>query len=310
MNKDNSSENGAYPKAFNIFELLRFLWLDKTTIILFSFAGLVASIGISLSLPNIYESKATLAPRGGDGSNALSRMANQYSGLAGLAGINVSGLGGGSISKAQLALEKAVSLSFFNTHIYEVMLPELMAFESWNQDTQTASYDSDRYNAKTKEWLGFGTQNNSAKPTAQMAFQKYRELLSIQQDGMTGLVTLRVKHQSPVVAKRIAQLVINKIGEDIRGSDIAEAQQSLEFLKSLISENTLIELDRVFSQLIEEQAKTIMLARVSTSYVFDIVDPPVVPETRAEPNRSFIVLTLTCFNFLLGVLLVVFRRLR
>ena len=46
--------------------------------------------------------------------------------------------------------------------------------------------------------------------------------------------------------------------------------------------------NEVFAQLIEEQTETIMLANVSKDYVFDIIDPPVVPELNSKPPRALI----------------------
>ena len=62
---------------------------------------------ITLFLPNNYESKALLVPvKNDDSGQAL----QGYSGLASLAGID---LPGAESSKTTVALEKVVSLSFF-----------------------------------------------------------------------------------------------------------------------------------------------------------------------------------------------------
>jgi len=64
----------------------------------------------------------------------------------------------------------------------------------------------------------------------------------------------------------------------------------------------------VYTQLIEEQTKTIMLANVSKDYVFDIIDPPVVPERKSKPSRALICVLGTLLGGMLGVVLVLVRH--
>ena len=53
-----------------------------------------------------------------------------------------------------------------------------------------------------------------------------------------------------------------------------------------------------------------MLANVSKSYVFDVIDPPVVPELKAEPARALICILGTLLGGFLGVMFVLARHYR
>ena len=64
----------------------------------------------------------------------------------------------------------------------------------------------------------------------------------------------------------------------------------------------------VFAQLIEELTKTIMLANVSKDYVFDITDPPVVPELKSKPSRALICVLGTLLGGMLGIVWVLVRH--
>ena len=78
------------------------------------------------------------------------------------------------------------------------------------------------------------------------------------------------------------------MSEDLRSKDILEAEESIKFLEAQREKTSLVSLDEVFAQLIEEQTKTIMLANVSKDYVFDVIDPPVAPELKSKPSRALI----------------------
>ena len=121
--------------------------LAATVAVAAAAAGLAATVSVvvALSMPNIYQSTAILAPKSDGGTGGLSRLASQYGGLASLAGINLGGIGGDSNSKPAIAIEKMKSLSFFKQHLYEDLLVDLMAFESWDSSTRQLIYDDEIY---------------------------------------------------------------------------------------------------------------------------------------------------------------------
>ena len=86
-------------EEINLLELLKVLWEGKIIIIsLTAFASIFAVV-YSLLLPNVYESKALLAPV--DSSSSISGALGSYQGLAGLAGINLPSGGGGEANSAK-----------------------------------------------------------------------------------------------------------------------------------------------------------------------------------------------------------------
>ena len=91
-------------------------------------------------------------------------------------------------------------------------------------------------------------------------------------------------------------------------NDIQEAEESIRFLEAQREKTSLVTLDEVFAQLIEEQTKTIMLANVSKDYVFDVIDPPVIPEMRIKPSRALICMIGTLLGGMLGLVAVLVRH--
>ena len=298
----------AFDDEIDLRELFLVLWDGKVWISAITAAAAAISVFVALSLPNIYESKALLAPKSDGGSGGLSGLAAQYGGLASLAGINLSGVGGGDVSKAALAQEKLKSLSFFTKHLYSEVLVDLMALDYWDAATGEIVIDSSVYNQGTSQWVRETSFPRNAKPSAQEAHKLFIQAISVSEDKQSGLVTLSVQHESPVVAKLWADMLIDRINEEIRSEDVGEAEASIAFLEAQREQTSLVSLDEVFAQLIEEQTKTIMLANVSKDYVFDIIDPPVVPEFKSKPSRARICVLGTLLGGMLGVVLVLVRH--
>jgi uncharacterized protein involved in exopolysaccharide biosynthesis len=148
-------------------------------------------------------------------------------------------------------------------------------------------------------------------PSMQEAYEKFTEdVLTIGQNSRTGYVTITVEHYSPYVAKQWVTWLVEDLNETIMQKDVHEAKQAIEYLNEQIKATSLAELRSVFSRLIEEQTKTIMLAAVTDEYLFKTVDPPVAPEEKIRPKRSIIVLLGAFLSGVVALLLVVFLNSR
>ena len=260
------------------------------------------AIFVSYALPEYYQSKALLAAKSDSSVNGLANLANQYGGLASLAGINLDGMAGGGMSRTEIAQEKIQSLVFFEDELYDEVLVQLMAVGGWERASNVLRIDPKIYDVKSSEWVREVAAPRSPKPSSQEAHKEFLRALSISKNSESGLITITVEHLSPHVAQRWLTMIITRVSETIRQADIDEAKQSIEFLANLRDETKLIALDEVFAQLIEEQTKKIMLASVSRDYVFEVIEPPYAPELRSSPNRLLIVV----LGFLLGCFVAIF----
>jgi len=297
----------AFDDEIDLKELFLVLWNGKLVITLITGFAAIGAVLYALSLPNIYESKALLAPKGESGAGGLAGLARQYGGLASLAGINIGG-GGGESSKSMMAQQKIQSLDFFTRHLYEEIVLDLMAVDHWDAASGALVYNSDVFDTKSQTWLREASFPRQAKPSAQEAHKAFLGVLSLSEDKKTSLVTIAIKHQSPMVARAWVALIIEAVTEELRGSEVEEARGSIAFLEQQRTQTSLVSLDEVFAQLIEEQTKTIMLANVSKDYVFNVIDPAVVPELKSEPKRALICILVTFLGGMFGVLLVLVRH--
>lgn len=267
-------------------ELFGIIWQGKWWIIAITFVFAVGSVIYSLSLPNIYKSEATLAPSEEASGGGLSQMAGQLGGLASLAGVN---LGKQGADKTTIAIEILQSRAFIKNFVekYDI-LPELMAVEEWNRSTGLL-YNKEVYSPESKEWVREVEPPKEPEPSSWEYVKVFKDnIISVSRDDTKGLVTLAVNHQSPEVAEQWVTWLINEINDHMRQRDIQEAQRSLEYLDEEIGKTSLSNMQQVFYQLIEKQTQTIMLANVRPEYIFQILDPPVVPEQKAKPSRSLI----------------------
>jgi len=281
------------------------LWAGKWLISGITFAAAVISVVVALMLPNIYRAEALLAPNDQEGAGGLSALAAQYGGLASLAGIN---LGGGSADKTALGLEILKSRKFISDFIerHDILVP-LMAAEDWDAESGELEIDADAYDLSAQKWIRNVSPPKKTTPSMQEAYEVFIGILSVSKDKKSGLVRVAVEHYSPTIAKQWVDWLVEDINSTIMQQDVAEAEEAINYLKSQVAKTSLADLQNVFFRLIEEQTKTVMLAKVSDEYSFKTLDPAVAPELKAKPKRSLMVVLATMLGGFFGVVIQLIR---
>lgn len=289
-------------------ELWNIIWRGKWIIIAVTAVFAVASVLYALSLPNIYQSKALLAPSEDAQGGGMSGMAGQLGGLASLAGITMGGAAGDD--KVAIAMEVLKSRKFIGNFVgRHDILPELMAVERWDFGSNSLVFDSELYDASQGKWVRDVDPPKASEPSSWEAHKEFMEILTVSKDKETGFVTVALEHQSPYIAESWVRLLVDNVNEVMKEKDVTEARRSIEFLQNQLSGVALADMRTVFYQLIEEQTKTIMLAEVRDEYVFSTIDPPVVAEERVKPKRALIVVLGILLGAMLAMMTVVVHHL-
>jgi uncharacterized protein involved in exopolysaccharide biosynthesis len=265
----------------------------------------VIAVVYSLILPNIYESRAILTPV--NTTNGITGALQSYSGLAGLAGINLPY--GDDDSNHLKALKKINSLSFFENNILtNINLPDLMAVKNWDHDTNSIIYNSNIFEVNSNTWVRKYSYPQQQIPSAQESFKVFnKKYLSLNEDNQTGHITLSIRHQSPFIAQQWSELIINEINNFYREKDKLESEKAVSFLNQQMSMSGLSEINQVLAELLQEELKKLTLIEANQYYVFEYIDPPAVMEEKSEPDRVSIFILGTIFGFLLSVSLILIR---
>ena len=275
--------------------------------IIFSLTAFASIVGViySLSLPNIYESKAILVPV--NSSSGISGAFRGYSSLAGIAGISLPS--SGDSGNSAKAIQKINSLSFFeNNVLLNIDLPDLMAVKSWDPKTNTLTFDESIYNKKSNTWIIDYSNSQQKMPSAQESYAVFKQKLSLSEDIKSGFITLSIKHQSPFVAKQWVELVVNEVNGFYRQKDKSESEKAVSYLNHQISITSLSEIKLVLAQLLKEEIKKLTLIEANQYYVYDYIDPPAVMEKKSEPKRALICILTTLLGGMLSIVIVLTRH--
>ena len=300
---EDNKNNHVFEDEIDLIELFNAIWKGKIFIIFFTAVVALGSIFYSLSLTNYFSSESVLVSRDSEISNPLS----QYSGIASMAGIG--GLTGSGASSADKVMEIIQSREFVRHLImFEGVLPSIMASKSYDAATQELYFDPEIYNVKTKQWIRDPSSNQDVKPTYLQAHRAYLEMLFISKDKLTGFISLKIEHISPVFAKEFLALIIREANNLNREIDIDNSNKALIYLKLQLPQTSLVEIKKSINQLIESQLEIQMMASIHQEYSLMILEPPFIPDVRSRPARSIIVIFCTLIGGILGVILVLVRH--
>ena len=294
-------------QIFDTKEIFSVLWSGKKKIITVTIIASIISIAAALMITNVYRSEAILAPA--TKSSELSKLANQYAGIASVAGISLPG-GDDSQTNVINGIEILRSFDFFEEFIGKHDLSFLlMAPNGWNKESNTLRINKKIYNISEKKWVSKIQYSIDGKPTTQTIHRYFhKELFSVSRDIKTGLVTITFDHYSPFVAQQILELIIEEINEISRNEAITRASKSIEYLEEEIKTTQLKEVRNGLNGLIQSQIETIMIAKSTPEHLFKILSPPIASELKIKPKRSLICIIGFFIGAFLGAALVILQH--
>lgn len=266
-------------EEISLSEIGAALMARKWLIVVCTVLSTLMATALALWTPPTFRAEVLIVPtKETDGKGGLSALTGQFGGLASLAGLNISGGGDKSVAIATLA-SRALTESYIEQH---QLLP-ILFYKSW--DSGKNAFKPDGRGKTPSLWDGNKLFNKGIR--------------SIAEDKKTGLVTLAIEWQDPVLAAQWANDLVKLTNTTLRDRAIADSNRNLAYLNSQVEKTSVAELRQAIYRQMESEIKSIMAAQGSEEYAFKIVDPAVVPQEKSKPKRKLYVL----FGFALGLML-------
>jgi uncharacterized protein involved in exopolysaccharide biosynthesis len=270
-----------------------FLWRRRWLLSVLIVVGAAAGTGLSYALTPLYKADALLVPSDETlglnlASGALGGLGGGLGGLASLVGI------GGKADKESEAIETLKSRGLTNSYIESNGLM-LILFR-------------DRWDPVAKKWR-VGPFGHA--PTLEDAYKKFdKSIRTVVENRKTGLITISVTWEDPVLAKQWTQGLVEAANDLLRTQAIERSTRSLEYLRKASDATNIAEVKSTIYKLMETEIKKQMVAYGGTDYAFRMVDPPVVPERKDFPHRLLFLLGGAVLCPMLGFLLIALRDLK
>ena len=271
-------ESNLHNDEIDLIELIGYLWSKKVFIVCFSGFFSVIAIIYSLMVTPLWD--VTGSVRETTVQNQM-QIPSSIGAAASLFGLDVGG--GQASSNLPFLQSRAVVENFI---IENDLLPVL--FEGLDEEVFAELTQDQLIYAAVTEFLN--------------------EVLTINQDLASGLIEVVIRWKDPEIAYQWNLGLIELANREIRDNDLRLAENFYSYLNSELSATNSVELRQSIASMIEAQMQTIMLANADAEYAFTYIDPPRIPDMRAYPRRSLMVILSFIASLFVSVIgLLVFR---
>jgi len=269
----------------DLLEVIRILLQAWKTIVGIAIVCVGLAVSYAFHAPEIFKAEILLAPASEEKSGASSAL-SQFGGLAAMAGISIP-----SDSNIEQTVATLGSRKFLTKYINNNNLMPVLFEDIWDEESLS--------------WI---VQTKEDEPTEHKAVNMFKEILSVDEDKKSGLITLSISWKDPQVAAQWANDLVKQLNEQLREQAIADSKKRVGYLEQELTKTTLQDMRAVLYNLLESEKQKAMLANVNEDFALEVIDPAVAPETREKPKRKFIVaLGGVCGGFL-GVFAVFFAQ--
>lgn len=246
------------------------LLAGKVRIAIMTIGCMLVAAAIAFLITPVYRAEVLMMPVTNTQDDAMSGISGQFGGIASFAGISLGEKGGGK--EEAIAILRSRILS--DLYIRENNLLPVLFENNWNADQG--------------KWK---TNNPDKIPTLWDAFKLMENRIrKVVVDKKTGLVTLSIEWKNPDQAAGWAEGMVNRANLYLRERAVRHAEDNLAYLQEQARKNISLELQQAIFHLMESEIKKAMIANVNKEYAFKIIDPAVVPEEKARPDRLKMIL--------------------
>ena len=226
------------------------IFLITTALIIF------LSVIYALILPPMYQSQVMMVNSDeNDRVSQLSGIANQFGGLASLAGINLGSSGGNEVlTSISILQSRSFIIEFINDNNLKPLLFE------------------DQYDQKNESW------EDGVAPSDWDAHEMFSSLYTVDYEEFgSPVITLSLEWYDPLLAAKWANLLVDKLNEYTKTKAIEDSEKSIKFLEMELSNTSNTNSKQILFQMIEQQMNTKMLANSSDEFEFRIIDKIYLP---------------------------------
>lgn len=244
---------------------------------------LAVSTGFSLLATPIYRAETTIAPIEHERGGGLLPLVGQVGAASALTGM---GLSGGDSLQLQVAI---LASRKFTTRLVQEhnLLPALFP---------------DRWDSARGQW-GVGADE---VPTLWDAYRKFEDIRELRTDVKAGLIRLSIDWPDPERAAEWARLYVDTLNQHLQKQAIDEAERSITYLRDQAEQTSNVEMRQTLYNLIEEQTKKAVLARVRDEFAAEVIDPAMAPDQPIWPKPLIIIPASLVVALLVGVFLAFF----
>jgi len=263
-----------------IKDLVELLLRYRYRVALFVFACTLTVGIISFLIEKQYDAEIVISPVTSTSEKTFSSgTLGSLSGLAALAGMSL-----GSDAKKAESIATLQSQALTGRYIRENNLLPILYSYVWD--------------AQQGKWK---VTDPKKVPTIWKAVQFFKSVRTISTDTKTGLVTLTIRWNDPVLAAKWANGLVRMTNDYEREAAIAESDRNIAYLTQQAAATDVVGIKQAIYNLLQSEISKAMIARGTSEYAFKIIDPATIAEKASFPQKKIWVLVAFFGSFMLAI---------
>jgi LPS O-antigen subunit length determinant protein (WzzB/FepE family) len=261
-------------------ESLLALWKGKWIIILLTAVFAVGGAVYAFSLTDIYQAKVVLVP-------SINSDQDSYD-PARFNGVD------SKVSVLSTLHSREFIIDFIRKH--NLQRPITTA-QGWDAGSDTLIFSD-------KQVAGNELEQSDLSVRTAYNILKSR-ILNINES--RGDIIISFNFYSPSITYQWANWFIDDFYSWMKSKSLAETQRNIHYLKDQLQTVEAEGMRSVYYQLLGEQIRTKMLAKVDSEYAFKVIQPAVMPGKPVKPKKALICVWVTLLGVMFGVTIVLAR---
>jgi uncharacterized protein involved in exopolysaccharide biosynthesis len=262
-------------EAINLIDLWFILWKNKRILIVTAAISVGLSLFYALTAHIWYRAEVLLKLADSKQAQGLLGELGGLGGLASLAGLDVND------NKSAEPIGVLKSREFAGAFIEDLNLLPVFFAREWD--------------ASAKRWKSADIDD---QPDIRDGIEYFHDnILRIQEEKRTGLITMTVDWTDAKTAAAWANLLVERVNDRMRQRALTSGESNMNYLKQELAASNVVTLQQSIGRVLEAELQKLMLAKANKEYAFKIIDHAQVPKRRDHPHRALIVIA----AFFLGV---------
>jgi uncharacterized protein involved in exopolysaccharide biosynthesis len=283
---DTAVYSGAQTDEIRMKDLVQMVLLYRYRIALFMICCTIVVGVLSYLVQKQYDVTIVISPVTSTSDKSLGGGAlGGLSGLAALAGMSL-----GSDSKKNESLATLESQALIQRYIRDNNLMPILYENLWD--------------AGNNKWK---VTDPKKVPTLWKATQFFKTIRTVTPDNKTGMVTLKIRWKDPILAAQWANGLVKMTNDYERETAIAESDRNIAYLTQQAAATDVLGIKQAIYNLLQSEISKSMIARGTPEYAFKVIDPGLVPERAAFPQKPIWVLAAFFGSFIVAIVVLLAR---
>jgi len=296
----------------DLLELWAVIWKWRRMIAWLT-AGVVAlTVVVSLLMTNMYKAEAVIVPVGKEGTtgpSAMSRLAEQFGGLAGIsspAGTTAAELV--NLLKSHIVREKLIT----RYNLLPVLFPDAWDAERKRWKAEEGGFSFSFKYLNPMYWVSQVTallrppppglaQKTPGVPDVWDGLRALEDKIEVKPNPKEGSITVSAQFDDPVMAARLVEYLLTTLTDHMSAEARRVAQTNQKYLESQLATASDPFIKQKIYNLIAQQIETSMMAEVKENFAFKVLDPPKAPDKKFKPKRALMAAIAFVTALFLGV---------